>query len=340
MKVLVLGGAGFIGCNTADYFVRKGHDVTILDNFSRQGTEKNWKWLKEEHPSIRAIRADIVYNQHAIDDAVEHADLVIHLAGQVAVTTSVENPRMDFMSNALGTFNVLEAVRRSRNRPMMIFSSTNKVYGSMDDIRVVERNGRYEYEDHPFGLSEDVPLDFHSPYGCSKGAADQYVHDYHNIYGLDTVVFRQSCIYGKRQFGVEDQGWLAWFTIAAVLDKQITVYGDGKQIRDVLFVDDLCRLYEVAYQNRGKASGRIYNVGGGPDNTLSLNELLNMLEEKLGKKIPVKHDKWRPGDQKVFVADIRKVENELGWKPETSVEDGVYKLARWVMENMEIFEEF
>jgi CDP-paratose 2-epimerase len=336
--ISIIGGAGFIGINAADHFASKGYSVTILDNCSRKGAESNLSWLHSRHPDVKVVRADVVYDQHSLDEVANRSDAIIHLAGQVAVTTSVTNPRQDFMVNAFGTMNVLEAARRSPRKPMVLYSSTNKVYGGMEHVEVVERNGRYEYKDYPNGMDEQAPLDFHSPYGCSKGAADQYVHDYHRIYGLDTVVFRQSCIYGLRQFGMEDQGWLAWFTIAATLGKPMTIYGDGKQIRDVLFVGDLVRLYEAAIVQREKSAGKIYNVGGGPRNTLSLLELLGHLEEKLGKEIPVKRAEWRPGDQKVFVADIRKAERELGWKPEITVEEGIDKLVSWVRANPRIFE--
>jgi CDP-paratose 2-epimerase len=335
--VLIIGGAGFIGSNAAHHFASRGARVTILDNFSRKGTEQNVAWVQGMHKDVAIIRADVTKDQRALDTAAAGADLVLHLAGQVAVTTSVQDPRSDFMANALGTFNVLEAVRASQRRPFVVYSSTNKVYGGMEDAAVVERNGRYEYRDDPEGLDERTPLDFHSPYGCSKGAADQYVRDYHRIYGLDTVVFRQSCIYGTRQFGIEDQGWLAWFTIAAMLGKPITIFGDGKQVRDVLFVEDLCALYEAAFAQREKSSGEVYNVGGGPKNTLSLRELLGILERELGKKIPVKHGPERPGDQKVFVANIRKAHRELGWEPKVGVDDGVRRLVRWIKENPQLF---
>jgi CDP-paratose 2-epimerase len=255
----------------------------------------------------------------------------------VAVTTSVTEPREDFEINALGTFNVLEAVRASGRKPLVIYSSTNKVYGGMENIRVVERNGRYEYADLPQGIGEERLLDFHSPYGCSKGAADQYVRDYARIYGIPTVVFRQSCIYGYRQFGVEDQGWVAWFTIAGALGRRVTIYGDGKQVRDVLFVEDLVRAYELAAEKIGKVAGRVYNIGGGPKHSMSLLELLAMLERMLGKRIPREFGDWRPGDQPVFVCDISKARDELGWEPVVGVEEGVRKLYDWVVANPKLF---
>jgi CDP-paratose 2-epimerase len=221
MKFLVIGGAGFIGCNFAELLLRRGDDVVVFDNLSRPGTQGNLDYLIEEFPQMEFVRADIRSDQQKLDELMETVDAVYHLAGQVAVTTSVVSPREDFEINALGTFNILEAIRKSARKPPLIYSSTNKVYGGMKNIPIIEKNGRYEYRDLAGGISEEFLLDFHSPYGCSKGAGDQYVRDYARIYGLQTVVMRQSCIYGKRQFGIEDQGWVAWFTIAAVLGKKI-----------------------------------------------------------------------------------------------------------------------
>jgi CDP-paratose 2-epimerase len=336
-KILITGGAGFIGVNAARHFSSQGWDVSILDNLSRRGTEDNLRWL-QERTAIQFHRVD-VRESAAVERVVGDArpDLLLHLAGQVAVTTSVTDPRADFDINALGTFNVLEAVRRQSPESFFIDASTNKVYGKMEEIGVVERNGRYEYRDLPGGVNEQQPLDFHSPYGCSKGAADQYTTDYARIYGLRTVAFRQSCIYGTRQFGIEDQGWVAWFTIAAVLGKQITIYGDGKQIRDVLHVDDLARAYEAAYEHREAAAGQAFNIGGGPGNTMSLLELLSYLEAELGIKIPLKWSDWRPGDQPVFVCDLGKAQRVLGWQPATGVREGVRGLIHWVRDNASLF---
>ncbi|MGQ9631407.1 MAG: NAD-dependent epimerase/dehydratase family protein [bacterium] len=312
-RVLVIGGAGFIGCNVAHAFLSKGYKVTIFDNFSRNGTLSNISWLQENHKSgLTILQGDIRIDRDKLDSSVNNADIVFHLAAQVAVTTSVVNPREDFEINALGTFNICEAVRRSKSKPILIYSSTNKVYGGMEGTKIVERNGRYEYENLPNGVSEDQPLDFHSPYGCSKGAADQYVRDYARIYGLKTVVFRQSCIYGTRQFGVEDQGWVAHFTISAMFDRPITIYGDGKQVRDVLFIDDLVKAYELAIENIDKTSGKVYNIGGGPNNQMSLLELISYLEEFFGKKIKYSFSDWRPGDQLVFICDISKAKKDFG----------------------------
>jgi CDP-paratose 2-epimerase len=338
-SVLVIGGAGFIGSNCAHHFLKKGDDVTILDNFSRNGTDLNLEWLQSEHgDKLKVVRADIRTDFDALKEEVPKADLILHLAAQVAVTTSVTDPREDFEINALGTFNVLEAMRETDSKGTLIYASTNKVYGGMEDIETEERNGRYEYKDLPNGIPENRLLDFHSPYGCSKGAADQYVRDYARIYGLKTVVFRQSCIYGYRQFGVEDQGWVAWFTIATLLEKPITIFGDGKQVRDVLFVDDLVAAYEAAAEHIDVTSGQAYNIGGGSTCQMSLLELLAHLEESFGRKIPTGFDDWRPGDQPVFVCDIRKAEQDFGWKPQVGVKEGVQKLSQWVQDNPALFD--
>jgi len=336
-KILVTGGAGFIGCNLADRFAEKTGKVVLLDNFCRRGSRENVEWLKQKHGNIEVVKADITKDQNALDKAVKGCEAVYHFAAQVAVTTSVTDPRSDFNDNALGTFNVLEAARKNASDAAFFYSSTNKVYGGMEEIEIVERNNRYEYKDYPKGVPETISLDFHSPYGCSKGCADQYTRDYARIYGMDTVVFRQSCIYGQRQFGIEDQGWVAWFTIASALEKQLTIYGDGKQIRDVLHIDDLVKAYEIATKGISKTRGKIYNIGGGPKNTMSLLELLAYLEEFFGKKIEVKYGKARPGDQPVFVSDISKAEKEFGWKPEIDVKKGVEKLYKWVEENAKMF---
>jgi CDP-paratose 2-epimerase len=339
LKALITGGAGFIGSNLAHRLISQGHEVVVYDDLSRQGTDKNVTWLRREHGDRwTLLKADIRVLE-TLSQAAAGADVIYHLASQVAVTTSVQDPRHDFEVNALGTFNVLEAARMSGRQPIVLYSSTNKVYGGMEDVVVVESSSGYEYRDYPNGISETYPLDFHSPYGCSKGAGDQYVRDYARIYDLPTVVFRQSCIYGPRQFGVEDQGWVAWFLIAAVTGRPITIYGDGKQVRDVLWVDDLLDLYDRALERIDVAAGQVYNVGGGPDNTLAVwQELGPMLQSLLGRDIEVARDDWRPGDQRIFVADIRKAERELDWRPTTGKEDGVRLLYDWVAANKELFD--
>jgi CDP-paratose 2-epimerase len=338
VKVLVTGGAGFIGANAASRYLTRGARVAIVDDLSRPGAPKNLAWL-EDQGDLQFHGVDIRDAEGLADVVSEHRDanLILHLAGQVAVTTSVADPRMDFDVNARGTFNLLEAARASGIRAPIIFSSTNKVYGGMEDVGVVARDGQYAYEGLPDGVSEDRKLDFHSPYGCSKGAADQYVRDYHRMYGLNTVVFRQSCIYGYRQFGMEDQGWIAWFTIAAQLGRQITVYGDGMQVRDVLFIDDLVDAFDLAAQHIDRTAGYVYNVGGGPSNVLSLVELLAHISGKLGAHVPVAHDDWRPGDQRVYISDIRLAREHFGWSPKISKEQGLSLLYDWVAANLELF---
>lgn len=336
--VLVIGGAGFIGSNLADAFLRSGSAVTVYDNFSRPGADANSRWLQTRHGRhVQIVRGDIRRPRRDFARLVNAADLVIHNAAQVAVTTSVTDPRSDFEINAAGTLEVLEAIRASRHRPPLIFSSTNKVYGGLDGFRTREGKRRYALAGAPHGVPETCPLDFHSPYGCSKGAADQYVRDYARIYGLRTVVFRKSCIYGPRQFGVEDQGWVAWFTIAAVHGQPITIYGDGKQVRDVLYIDDLVRAYRAAYRRINDVTGEVFNIGGGPKNTLSLLELLAMLRQLTGKSIPVKYEDWRPGDQEVYVSDIRKAKRLLRWTPAVDPESGGARLYHWVHANAALF---
>jgi CDP-paratose 2-epimerase len=339
MNALVTGGAGFIGSNLADRLISQGHDVVVYDDLSRQGADRNVAWLREEHGAAWQLLQADVRDAQALEAAAADADVIYHMASQVAVTTSVSHPRHDFEVNALGTFNVLEAARRSGKNPAVLYASTNKVYGGMEEVEVVEGETRYAYRDYAHGISESQPLDFHSPYGCSKGAGDQYVRDYARIYGLRTVVFRQSCIYGPRQFGVEDQGWVAWFTIAAVTGQPITIYGDGKQVRDVLWVGDLLDLYQRALDQLDVAAGQVYNVGGGPENQLAVwTELGPMLQHLAGREIPVSYADWRPGDQRIFVADVRKAEKELGWTPTTGVEDGVRQLYEWVVAHQYLFE--
>ena len=338
MNILVIGGAGFIGCNVAQFYASRGEDVVLLDNLSRPGSSLNVAYLTEKYKNVKFIYADIrtLYDLNPVFRN-QSFDVVFHLTAQVAVTKSVENPREDFDINALGTFNVLESMRAVNSNALLIYASTNKVYGAMEDVVIVEKNARYQYRDFPDGISETRPLDFHSPYGCSKGAADQYVRDYSRIYGLNTVVFRQSCIYGYRQFGIEDQGWVAWFTIAATFGGKITIYGDGKQVRDVLFIDDLVQAYDLAVNNKDIVNGQVYNIGGGYFQ-MSLLELLNYLRKYVGSEIFIQYDDWRPGDQRVYVSDISKAKNDLNWAPTISAKEGVESLYRWVRENKELFQ--
>jgi CDP-paratose 2-epimerase len=338
VKYLVTGGAGFIGCNAAQRWMRQGHEVVVLDDLSRRGADRNLSWLQTQGRFVFE-RIDI-RDARALDAAVQRhrdTDVVLHLAAQVAVTTSVTEPRHDFEVNALGTFNLLESVRRYAPLAAFLYASTNKVYGGLHQESVVLRDGRHAFADRPEGIGEDTPLDFHSPYGCSKGAADQYVRDYARIYGLRTVSFRQSCIYGWRQFGVEDQGWVAWFTIAAVTGQPVTIYGDGRQVRDLLFVDDLCDAYDAAVARIDRVGGQIFNLGGGPRNTLSLLELVAELERLTQRPLDPAFADWRPGDQPVFVADVRRAAEALDWQPRVGVHEGVQRLHGWVVEHRQLF---
>ena len=338
MRILVTGGAGFIGCNIAKYYLEKGCEVSVIDNLSRKGSEKNLEWLKTlgKIDFHKADLADMAAAMKAVAGCGD-LDAIFHMAAQVAVTTSVTDPRSDFNANAIGTFNLLECVREFGIDPVIIYASTNKVYGEMTDLGVSEKGGRYQYASLEKGIPESRQLDFHSPYGCSKGCADQYIIDYARIYGLRTVCMRQSCIYGPRQFGVEDQGWVAWFTIAAALGKPVTIYGDGMQVRDVLHVSDLVALYDAAVKNIDKVKGKAFNVGGGHLNQMSLLELLDILGKLSGRKIEPAYDDWRPGDQKIYVSDISKVKRELGWAPEINREEGVRMLWEWVSANKGLF---
>jgi len=338
MRVLITGGAGFIGCNTAVDFASRGDQVIIFDNLSRAGTDRNLQWVREQG-DVEFIKGDV--REHAaIAEAVlaTDPDAVIHLAAQVAVTTSVDDPRNDFEINALGTLNVLEAVRAAPRPPILLFSSTNKVYGGLEDLPCSPQGQRYVCAISPRGVDEARPLDFHSPYGCSKGAADQYVRDYARIYGLRTVVLRQSCIYGNRQFGIEEQGWLAWFTLAALRGRPITIYGDGMQVRDVLEVSDLVRLYRRCLEQIDAVSGQILNVGGGPDNAVSILESLDLLEEQAGVTIERRFADWRPGDQKIFVSCNEAAQRLVGWRPEVDVRKGLGTLIDWIRPNLELIQ--
>lgn len=344
MHIFITGGAGFIGCNLAASHLSRGNTVTVFDNLSRPRTDRNLAWLQDD--VVRAAGAAFhfvpgdIRDFETLREAIARAapDLVVHLAAQVAVTTSVKNPREDFEINALGTFNVLEAVRSLPNPPAVFFASTNKVYGGMEDVAIERHDTRYCCRDYPGGIDEHRPLDFHSPYGCSKGAADQYVRDYARIYGLRTVVFRQSCIYGERQFGVEDQGWVAHFVIAAAFNRPITIYGDGRQVRDMLHVRDLIALYDVAWHKLDRACGQVFNVGGGATNALSIwAEFGPYLEALAGRKLEVQYAPWRPGDQPVFISDNTKAKRILDWEPKIQVREGIRQLWEWVTCNPQLF---
>jgi len=341
-QVLITGGAGFIGSNVANYYLTQGCRVVIFDNWSRNGCSQNIVWLKtnKRFRNLVVLDGDVRHPTNRLQAEIESSDALFHFAAQVAVTTSVAEPRYDFEVNAQGTFNMLELVRSSHGkRPVIFYSSTNKVYGSLEGQAVIEGPKAYSFRDLPNGIAEDCLLDFHSPYGCSKGAADQYVIDYSRIYKLQTVVFRQSCIYGPRQFGVEDQGWIAWLVIAAVLQIPFTIYGTGKQVRDILFIDDLINALDLVWSNIDKAGGQVYNIGGGPVNAVSLLMLVDYLKKEVNPSLEIRHSRWRPGDQPVYVSDITKAGKQLGWSPKVSWMEGVTRLVRWVLRNKKMINE-
>ena len=338
MKLFITGGAGFIGINSADYFLERGHEVVIYDNLSRAGGPANLEWLRGRHPGGWQFARGDIRDQALLSESIRGAEAVLHLASQVAVTTSVLDPRQDFEINALGTFNLLEAVRLQAPEAAVLFASTNKVYGGLESVKVVQQGDRYAYADFVDGIPENFPLDFHSPYGCSKGAGDQYTIDYARIYGLRSVSLRQSCVYGRRQFGVEDQGWVAHFVIAASLGRPITIYGDGRQVRDLLHVSDLARAYDLCIQEIDRLSGRALNLGGGPENTLTIwSEFGPLLASLVGHQVPVTYADWRPGDQKVFVANVARAASLLGWRPQVSPAEGIKDLFEWVQANRDLF---
>jgi CDP-paratose 2-epimerase len=336
LKILVTGGAGFVGSNLTWHLASSGHTVVVFDNFSRRGARANAQWLQGCPGHVTLVQGD-VRDREALRRAAEGCGAIFHLAAQVAVTTSVQDPVTDFEVNARGTLNVLETARELDCA--VIYTSTNKVYGALDDIPISlsEDGKRYRYASSSInGIPETQPLDFHSPYGCSKGAADQYVLDYSRIYALKTCVFRMSCIYGPRQFGNEDQGWVAHFVISALCGRPITIYGDGRQVRDVLFVEDLIRGFEAALSQIDALPQRVFNIGGGPRNTLSLLELIDQLQELTGHRLQIDFGEWRPGDQRVYVSDVSRAEAVLGWKPTVSPQEGVRRLYLWARENYEL----
>jgi CDP-paratose 2-epimerase len=333
--VLITGGCGFVGTNLAHRFLSEGHRVCVLDNLSRSGVERNLEWLRATHGDKLIVKIGDVRDAATVRDAVRRATHVFHLAAQVAVTTSLDDPLADFEVNARGTVNVLEAVRHSSQKPPLFFTSTNKVYGGLEDVELHEDRLRYAPAHRAtaaHGISEARPLDFHSPYGCSKGTADQYVLDYARSYGLKTVVFRMSCIYGPHQFGTEDQGWVAHFLIRALNREPITIYGDGKQVRDILYVEDLVDAFMLAAKNIDVCSGRAFNIGGGAANTISLRELLTMLRKFDGREARVDWGDWRTGDQKYYVSDSTRFRELTGWQPATRAQDGIQTLRKWLIE--------
>jgi CDP-paratose 2-epimerase len=333
--VLVTGGAGFIGSNLANKLAEDGHEVLIYDALSRPGVEGNLAWLKERHPGlITSVVADI-RDEDELARAAREAKAVFHMAAQVAVTTSLVDPREDFEINLKGTINLLDALRLRADRVPVVFASTNKVYGDLADIDFRLVGSRYVPADEAVaahGIGEARPLDFHTPYGCSKGAADQYVLDYARSFGLPAAVLRMSCIYGVRQMGTEDQGWVAHFLIRALHGETITLYGDGYQVRDILDVSNAVEAYLQAWARIDRVSGRAFNLGGGPANAVSLRELLGFMGELLGREIDVRYSDWRAGDQRYFVADTRAAQAALGLSPAVPWKQGVAALAEWLRE--------
>jgi CDP-paratose 2-epimerase len=338
-KILITGGAGFIGTNATDFYLKKGYKVIVFDNLSRTGAKQNLNWLKKREGKFVFIKGDIRNYKKLLETFKKYKpDMVLHLAAQVTMVTSVINPREDFEVNALGTFNVLEAIRNTNRKARVLYSSTNKVMGELLYIPIVERKKRYEYRDIK-GVNEHFPLDFHGPYGCSKGCGDQYFLDYARIYGLNTVVFRQSGIYGPHQFGIEEQGWLAWFCNALLFDKPVTIFGNGKQVRDVLYIDDLLLAYDSVLKNIKKTRGKVYTVGGGPKFSLSTWELFEILEKLSGKKFNYKFGSWRQGDQRIYISDLSSAKKDFAWQPKISPKEGVKKLYNWISQNKTLIKE-
>lgn len=338
-SVLIFGGAGFIGSNLAEWLLQSTEaKVHIFDNLSRTGVRHNLGCLEKLAGRSRRLQITVgdVRDVGMVERAARHATEIYHLAAQVAVTTSVNNPRLDFEVNLQGTFNVLEAARKSANKPFLLFTSTNKVYGGAGSGEVWPEPTRYGCA-LPDGTSELQPLDFHSPYGCSKGAADQYVRDYARIYGMNNVVFRMSCIAGPHQFGNEDQGWIAHFLYSALESVPVTIYGDGLQVRDVLCVEDLIRAFDAVRQLPPSKEGWIYNVGGGRANTTSLLELASLIEQITGRKLKMSFAPARPGDQAVYVTDFSRLRRDTGWEPATGLKATVEKIYRWWRQNREVF---
>ncbi len=337
MKLVITGGAGFIGSHTAEYFARKGNEVTVIDNLSRArllrsglNMNRNWKYL-DSVVKVKKIMGDVSTRPNVLS-SVQDCDVVIHTAAQTAVTSSLVDPIMDMQVNLGGTINVLEAARKARSNPFIVFTSTNKVYGdNVNRIPISEDSDSYSFANLHYGVPEDFPIDRtgHTPYGSSKLAADIYVQDYAHTYGLKSVVFRMSCIYGTRQYGVEDQGWVAWFTFAVLAGKPVKIFGNGKQVRDILYVDDLVRGFDAAIVRAKKLKGEVFNIGGGPNNVVSLLQLLDRLEEFTSRRPRITFKDWRSHDQKVYVSDIRKAKTVLGWSPKVTIDDGIQKLVAW-----------
>ncbi len=336
MKILINGGCGFLGSNLASYGIINGFDITVFDNMSRIGSEKNLEWLKSIG-NIKFISGD-TRNKNDVETTIKNGqfDAIFHLAGQVAMTTSIENPYKDFETNVCGAINVLDSVRKYSQHTHVLFSSTNKVYGDLEYLNYIELEKRYKCVEFPNGFDERINLDFRSPYGCSKGAADQYMLDYFRTFGVRTTVFRHSSMYGSRQYATYDQGWVGWFVQKALEQKNnslidpFTISGDGKQVRDILNNDDMIELYYTAVKNVDAVAGKAYNIGGGMSESLSLIELFDLLNDVLGIKLNYIKLPWRLSDQKVFVADISKIKNDIGWESKVSAKDGIVRMIDWV----------
>jgi CDP-paratose 2-epimerase len=336
-RALITGGAGFIATNLAQRLLDDGHQVVLFDNLSRPGVERNVAWLAERYPRNLTIHVGDIRNADQLRRAMSDVHEIYHFAAQVAVTTSLTHPIHDFDVNARGTLNLLELARTQPQRPSLVFTSTNKVYGALRDVKLAIRDGRYEPEDDEVranGIGETRAVTFHSPYGCSKGAADQYVLDYAETFGLPTVVFRMSCIYGPHQCGTEDQGWVAHFVAEALAGRTLTIYGDGRQVRDVLFVSDLVNALITAQANAAALAGHAFNIGGGPSRTISLLELLEIIRRVTRRAVACRFSAWRAADQRFYVSDTRRFEAATGWRPVVSVEDGIRRLLAWLTHNL------
>ncbi|MHA1277442.1 MAG: GDP-mannose 4,6-dehydratase [Candidatus Helarchaeota archaeon] len=338
--ILITGGLGFIGTNLTNHLLSHTNDeIVVYDNFSRRNVQKNRAWLEKIHRNssrLKIVKGDVC-DYKTLQKIVKDVERIYHLAGQVAVTSSMIDPIMDFNTNAQGTLNVLEIARHLETDPSLILTSTNKVYGALEKVSLIETENRYDFSNYKQGISEKAMIDPYNPYGCSKYCADAYCRDYYRTYGVRTIVFRMSCIYGLHQFGTEDQGWIAHFIISSVLNRKITIYGDGKQLRDILYIQDLIDAFELALKHITTTKGEVYNMGGGPKNTISLLELIELLEALLNRKISYDCREWRPGDQKVYYSDITKAKKDFNWIPKISKEDGVKKLFEWISNNLVLF---
>ncbi len=344
MKYLITGGCGFVGSNLALEVLSKKEDLIIFDNLFRFGSSQNLKWLQfQAKNKFQFIHGDI-RNNNDVEKVVreEKPDIIFHLAGQVSMLNSINNPRLDFEVNTYGTFNLLETVRMYSPKSVVIYASSNKVYGSLSQFQYEEKEKRYICKDHPNGFDENISLNFHSPYGCSKGTADQYMLDYARIFGLKTIVFRHSSMYGGRQFATYDQGWISWFCQKAIeikkgiLKEPFTISGDGKQVRDNLYISDVVDLYFEASENIEKLKGQVFNIGGGIQNSLSLLELFDFLEKELKVRISYTKLPWRISDQKFFVAKMDKIKSLIGWQPKISQNEGIERLLTWLLKDNDI----